>query len=329
MLKMRKEHMKKAWLALTIAVLSIFVYGCTGAGNQSSGASPFIGGNRGLDISFAQGSPPVDAFDGGQSPFDVVVQLNNVGEYDIIQSDTQIKLSGLSPQDFGVSPNDLVKQADDFMDKTKKDPSGTNILGGGLTSVTFSNLKYLPQLNGPTTFPVRVDVCYKYGTNAQSSLCVKENPLDTRSNAVCEVNENKPVDNSGAPIAISSLTEFGKSRTSIGFTFTISQQGSGSIYRRQTKCNAQSTSLVNENKVFVTVNTRMPGLKCSGLQEGTDNSGYTTLYGGTQGSGGLSRTISCTQPLPAGATSYIQNVNINVEYDYKEFISTEMTIKHG
>ena len=316
----------KAFLA--ILTLLVIVSGCTGGG-ENLGGNAFIGGTKGLEISFIPDSPPAEAFDSGQRPFDATIQLKNVGEFDINREDIVVKISGLSPNDFGVLPQDMVKRAEEDLAKTQKDPSGTNKLEGGITTVTFANLRYLPVLSGPTTFPVRADVCYKYGTYAETTMCVKENPLNTRESSVCIVNEDKPVDNSGAPIHVTSFKEFGKARDQIGFTFTISQAGTGLIFRPDSDCNAGIESIVDENKVFVNIDTRLPGLKCTGLQGGGDTSGYTVLYGGTGSSSGLARAITCTQPLPDRTTAFLQQVRITLTYDYKEFIREDIVIKHG
>ncbi|TAL53692.1 MAG: hypothetical protein EPN86_04280 [Nanoarchaeota archaeon] len=314
--------MKRVILALVI--LSIIAAGC---GNQKQGTSAtFIGGDKGVTLSFVEGSPPDEAFDAGQRPFDVVVQLNNVGEYDVSQNHVLVKVSGLSPNDFGVLSQDLVKRASEPLTKTQKDPNGDTILAGSISTVEFTNLRYLPVLSGPTTFPVRVDVCYKYGTISESTLCIKENPLDERQQSVCKVNEAKTVENSGAPVKVTGLREFAKGRDQVGFTFTIEKTGTGDLFRPESDCNANTDSIVDENKVFVSVDTRLSDLKCTGLQGGSDTSGYAVLY---SGSGGLSRAITCTQGLPPRVTAFPQLVRITLEYDYKDFISKPIVIKHG
>ena len=310
-----------------LCLLTIIAAGCTNEGNTTGTA--FIGGDKGLVISFLPGSPPDEAFDAGQRPFDIVVQLNNVGEYDIPAQNVLLKISGLSPNDFGVLPQDLVKRPAEDLTRSQKDPTGETVIQGAITTTDFTNLRYLPTLSGPTTFPIRVDVCYKYGTKAESTLCIKENPLNEREKAVCVVNEAKPIENSGAPVKITQLKEFAKGKDQIGFTFTVQKVGNGQLFRPGTDCNANTDSIVDENKVFVSVDSRLSGLRCSGLQGGADTSGYAVLYGGTEGGGGLLRAITCTQDLPPRVTAFPQLVRITLEYDYKEFVSREIVIKHG
>ncbi len=316
-------------IVVTVLLFGILTLASAGCQNNTSTSATFVGGDKGLAISFLPGSPPDEAFDAGQRPFDVVVQLKNVGEYDVAAENVLLKVSGLSPNDFGVLPQDLVKRPSEPLTKTQKDPTGEPVIEGAITTIDFTNLRYLPVLSGPTTFPIRVDVCYKYGTVSESTLCIKENPLNEREQAVCKVNEEKPVENSGAPVKVTKLKEFAKGRDQIGFTFNIEKVGSGQLFRPGSDCNANSDSIVDENKVFITVDSRLSGLRCSGLQGGSDTAGYAVLYGGTEGSGGLSRAITCTQSLPPRVTAFPQLIRINIEYDYKEFVSTEIVVKHG
>ena len=72
--------------------------------------------------------------------------------------------------------------------------------------------------------------------------------------------------------------------------------------------------------MFVSVDTGMDGLTCTGLDGGA-TSGYVTLYGGE-------RIITCTQETETN-TDFEKPVNIKLEYDYKEGISTQVLVKHS
>jgi len=313
---------------LTLVFLSILVglSGCNGTTPVKG--NTFVGGTKGLEITFLQDSPPEEAFDAGQRPFDVSVQLRNVGEYDIVKERVKAKLSGLSPSDFSVPPEEFIKIAEEDLYKTTKDPEG-NELEGTVSIITFNNLNYVERLSGPTVFPIRVDVCYKYGTIVESKLCVKENLLNTREKAVCTVTEDKIVENSGAPVQVTSFKEFAKAKDRIGFTFKIEHVGKeGSVYKRETDCNAGTVSMIDENKVWVRVE-KPSDVTCSGLMGGSGNEGYVVMFKGTESSTTLSRTVTCNYDLPPTTTAYESLVRINLEYDYKEFVSKEIIIKHG
>lgn len=318
--------MKRAVTVLFILML-ILLAGCNTTNNETTGKT-FIGGTKGLEISFLQDSPPDEAFDGGQQPFDVTVELSNVGEYTAPKQWVKAKLSGLSPFDFFVPAEEFIKIPDEDLEMSYKDPDG-NKIEGTKTTITFSNLDYKGLLSGPTEFPIRVDVCYKYGTTAEAKLCVKENLLNTREKAVCTVTEEKSVENSGSPVHVASFKEFAKAKDKIGFTFIIDHVGDGSIFKRETFCNAGSASIVDENRVWININTGPSVAKCAGLTGGGDNYGYVVLYKGTDKSDKLSRPVTCTLDLPPSTTAYETVVKINLEYDYKEFVSKQIIIKHG
>ena len=75
-----------------------------------------------------------------------------------------------------------------------------------------------------------------------------------------------------------------------------------------------------ENKIWVEVKTTIDGIKCTGLSGGTDTSGYITIYGGE-------RTITCTIPAES-ETDYEKAIDIQLVYDYREDITTQLLIKH-
>jgi len=317
--------MKRVILILSFVLIMIALSGCSGTTPVKG--NTFVGGTKGLEVSFLQDSPPDEAFDAGQRPFDVSVQLRNVGEYDIPKERVKAKLSGLSPSDFSVPAEEFIKIAEEDLFKTTKDPEG-NELEGTVSIITFNNLNYVESLSGPTPFPIRVDVCYKYGTIAESKLCVKENLLNTREKAVCTVTEEKAVENSGAPVQVTSFKEFAKAKDKIGFTFKIEHVGDGSLYKRETDCNAGTVSMIDENKAWVKIE-KPSEVTCSGLIGGAGNEGYVVLFKGTEGSDSLSRTVTCNYNLPPTTTAYESVVRITLEYDYKEFVSKEIIIKHG
>jgi len=158
-------------------------------------------------------------------------------------------------------------------------------------------------------------------------VCVKENVMNTRDDAVCKVSEEKPVENSGAPVHVTLFNEFAKAKNKIGFSFKIEHVGDGSIYKRETDCNAGSLSMLNENLVWVNVDVKPSGVTCTGLTGGDATSGYTRLFKGSD-SDTLSKTVTCTQDLPPATTAYTTVARITIEYDYKEFVSKDIIVKH-
>lgn len=307
--------MNKKIIALILLIGVLFLAGCkkdtTGGTSQTD---PFIGGTNGLVISFQKDAPPSEVFDSKNFPFDVEIKLKNDGETDVKKEDVVVKISGVSPVDFGLSDADFVKSPTEDMSATKKDAQGT-VLEGVETTVTFSNFMYQEKVAGNINYPIWAKVCYKYGTIAISQLCIKENLLSS-DDKICKVTEKKKAFNSGAPVSVVEFEESARGKDKLGFTFKIQHKVKGDIYKQGTKC---ADNRVNENKVWVNVDTGIPGTECAGLSEGTATSGYVTLYEGE-------KVIRCSQPITS-TTDYVKQVRIDLTYDYLDDISTSIIVK--
>ncbi len=298
---------------ILILSLLVFAFGC----NQEtpiSKESPFIGGTTGLLISYDEGAPPAEVYDGGDFDFEIVVKLKNDGEQSVSKDKVEVSLSGIDPKEFGLSDSDFVKHPDEDLEGTYKDSEG-NKIEGTTTYVVFSGLNHRESLTGNTPYTIRADVCYNYATNVNSMLCIKKGQTD-KERDICKINEEKAVFNSGGPVQVTSFKEMPKGKNKFNFQFKIEPKGNGGIYKKDSNC---EYTRANENKVFVSVDTGMDGLSCTGL-DGT-TSGYVTLYGGE-------RMITCTQETETN-TDFEKPVNIKLEYDYKEDVSTQVLVKHS
>lgn len=306
--------MKNYASIILIMSLLVFAFGC----NQEtpiSKESPFIGGTTGLLISYDEGAPPAEVYDGGDFDFEIVVKLKNDGEQSVSKDKVEVSLSGIDPKEFGLSDSDFVKHPDEDLEGTYKDSEG-NKIEGTTTYVVFSGLNHREILTGNTPYTIRADVCYNYATNVNSMLCIKKNQID-KDGDICKINEKKAVFNSGGPVQVTSFEEMPRGKNKFNFNFKIEPKGNGGIYKKDSNC---EYTRANENKVFVSVDTGMDGLSCTGLDGGA-TSGYVTLYGGE-------RTITCTQDTETN-TDFEKPVNIRLEYDYKEGISTQVLVKHS
>lgn len=308
-----------ALIAATVLILAFS--GCStteSTGPTGEKLKAFIGGTNGVTLSFAPGTPPPEVFDKGEFPFDVSIILKNQGEADVAQGDYFVRLSGIDPADFSKSSADFTIHPDEDLDGMRKDPEG-NIIEGSEVYVDFSGLNYQDELSGNSQFNIRADVCYKYQTVVNSKLCVKEDMLDTEDNAVCTITESKQIQNSGAPVQITSFEQTVAGRDKIAFTFEISHVGSGSVHQTNSDC---STETVDENRVYVEVNTGLSGeLSCSGLGSGGSYSGEVVLYEGK-------RTVRCTQIVDTTA-DFEKITEIKLTYDYKDDVSSQVLVKHS
>lgn len=315
---MRLNNLKGTIIIISLILIIISLSGCDDNGSTERSKS-FIGGNDGLDIEFINNAPPDEIFD-TEYPFSISLKIENIGEWDINNpQDATVKISGIDPADFGKTQSDLISNVDSELRGNHRDPDG-DIIRGTLTNIEFQNLQYQGNIATDVELPIRADICYKYGTQAITKICVLEDMLGAEKRdekeEVCEPTEIKSIENSGSPIHVSNFKETAISKDKLSFSFTINHIGEGVISRMGTECsNANS----DEDRVLINVNTGINGLTCSGI-EGGSNLGYTTLYDGE-------REIVCTQPLPAQRGNYEKQITITLEYDYQDNVDTKITVK--
>jgi len=306
--------MKKIMLSIILLLIAV---GCSSKTPTSGNTQPFKGGTTGILLSFEQDAPPAEVFDGGDFPFDVVVKLKNDGEHDVLKDDVTVKVSGILSTEFGKSEAELSQKPLDDVLGTKKESSG-DIQQSGPVFVEFNGLNHAALLSGNVPYRLRAEACYKYGTTAISQVCVRKNNLDTKD-TVCDVNEDKNVASSSAPVQVTSFKETQRATDKIAFTFIVAHKGNGNIFQQATNCDTSSRSF--EDKVWVEVESGMAGLECSGLRDGTATTGYVTLYGDD-------KPITCTQTVSTNS-DYSTPVTIRLMYDYKDSIETTVLVKHA
>ncbi len=300
-------------------LLVLFIVACAPAEDTASTAgTPFLGGSQGVILSFVENAPPGTVYDGNTFPFDIVVKAENKGEFPVPKNKIFVDILGFEPGQFGKGASDLSRAPKENMEARGKDAQG-NILESNPTYVEFTNLKYRTPIAGAElSFPIKAEACYLYGTIATTKLCARENVLQPGLGGLCEINADKEVFNSGAPVQITSLVESARAQDKIAFTFKISHVGTGKIFEKGALCSTETRG--HEDKVFVEISSPMQGVTCSGLGESTGPQGFATLYSG-------SATITCTQPLTA-PRDYEFPVTITVTYDYRDSISTNLVVKH-
>lgn len=309
--------MRSMKLLLVAAVLAFALVGCAGGSAKKVDlTSPFIGGTQGILIGFQD--LRADIFDAGKDPFDIVVKLENKGESLIPKENIRVKLSGINPSEFDKTQNDLVRAAPDDILQISKDPQGA-ILVPPPVFVEFPDFNYKKLIVGATApFTLRAEVCYLYRTKAVSKLCVRENLLSPQAGGICEVNADKPLFVSGAPVQILGFKQSAGAKDKVRFQFDVINRAQGLVYERNSACN--SVDKRKENRVYVIVETSIPGLSCTGLdvtERGAE--GFVTLYSG-------SKTVTCTQTVGQLA-DFEQLVNIEAVYDYEELVQTQITVK--
>ena len=309
--------MKKVLFAIT-ALLVLFLASCTTEQQKVVTIQPFIGGTDALVVSFDQLRKEV--FDGGNDPFDVIVKMQNKGEADVSKDKLRVKLSGVKPQEFGRADNDFLKRADYEVESRKKDATG-GVIETTPHFVTFKDLNHATAIQGSElAFPLRADVCYLYSTKAVSRLCVRTDLLSTTAGGVCNVNEEKPVFNSGAPLQVQKVQQSAVGKDKLRLSFEIKKPGSGEIYRKESN-GCELTK--DKNKVHVRVDAGMEGLSCTGfdVKSGKGVEGDVTLYDG-------SKIITCDQQINQKG-DYETELKIDLSYDHLQTATEEVKVKHA
>lgn len=222
-------------IALGVVFLFVIAACGGGSGDVPGGAptTPFIGGNKGLEIGFLDDLPPKEVTDGGFLPFQAIVKLKNVGEFDLKRNQVSVNLIGIDPRDFGVNPTDLKNRIpEDDPSPRQRDAEG-NIIEATETFVTFpasGSFNFNGDIVGNSVFIFRADVCYRYQTKALSEICVLENLIDTTDDTICDASGTKPISSSGSPIQVNRFRETVVGKDKIQFSFDIVHSGPGSIF---------------------------------------------------------------------------------------------------
>ena len=340
----RGVKMGKKTLMLLISIMVIIIAGCEGGSSSGSGTTTktggstkaFVGGTVGLEAKFLSGAPP-DEVNDQDFPFDINIIIENQGEYDVSKNKTTLEITGIHPPDFGKTQEQLrVNSAPEDLFGAKKDSQGNTIAGASVIFDTFSDLEFQKPISGSPKFIIRANLCYTYGTNAIAQVCVLEDltgrTRKTGELPLCEpTNNNIEVENSGAPVHVDNFAQTVTGKDKISFSFNIKHKGEkeNRVAERGSEC---SSEVAKKDKIFVTVDTGLAGLKCSGLSSGTVNDedgveeGYVKLFG--ESAGTEERAVFCSQPLPAERTDFQKQVKITIEYDYRQHIDKELTVKH-
>ncbi|MBI4739324.1 hypothetical protein HY772_07305 [Candidatus Woesearchaeota archaeon] len=321
---------KKIIPIVALTVLLIVLAGCNGGQKQQGVAgSQFVGGTQGLELSFVAGTPPDKVFDTGQ-PFGISVRLVNKGDYSIENTaDATVTISGIDPADFGVTAADLKHDSPDPLRGAQKDASGNAVSGADVTidfPAAGSTMQHQKTIAGSVSYNVRADVCYEYKSITNTKLCILEDILGTegKTNTLCQINEVKTIDNSGAPVQIESQSfrESVSSSNKVAFVFKVKSVGTGTVHEKLSECDG---SFQKKDKVHIKVDTGLSdGLTCSGLQNGaasgTTFEGDATLLNGE-------REIRCTQTVN-NPTDLEKLVTIELGYDYKQFVNKPLVVQH-
>ncbi|NTV24015.1 MAG: hypothetical protein HGA85_06635, partial [Nanoarchaeota archaeon] len=233
----------------------------------------------------------------------------------IKKEDVKISITGLNPKDYGNEESFFIKDGiqEDIL-ATYKDYEG-NVIKATDIIVSFPGLSFKSKLSGNQPFPVQADVCYKYKTEAVSTGCIRKDPQLTNTKAVCVVNEEKKVFNSGAPVQVTSFLEQPSGTDKIRYLITIKHVGSGDVYSPATKCADKTV----KNRVHVKIESSVTDLECVGFIGAAGKEGDVILRDGEY-------TFRCSQQK-SSELDFEDRIVMTMTYDYLESVSTSVLVK--
>ncbi|MBW3019094.1 hypothetical protein KY329_02840 [Candidatus Woesearchaeota archaeon] len=304
---------------IIFAILAVALFGCEAGttGQEVAISSPFIGGSQGLDFQWFDVRDVV--FD-VKDPFDIVLQVDNKGEWEVGASQAQITLSGINPSDFQQSAANM-KQDFGPIFSTRKTLEG-QVISGEVIYPEFKGFEHASKVAASVQYPLRADLCYDYGTEAISKFCIRENLRNPRAGGICEPTGSKPVYSSSGPIQVQNVMQTVRGTNKIGLTFDVVNVGGGEVYQQQMKCDHNNRAI--KNKVHVKVDSALGTPDCFATSatpgKGTSASeGDVTLYGGK-------KTITC-EMTPTTRADFEQIFTIELRYGYEDTIQTSFTVK--
>jgi len=301
----------KKIISLLLIVFMLALVGCKGGEKKvEAPESPYIGGSKGLVAKFEnmgiynEKTNIEEIFEGETFPIEIT--LKNKGEQDILPGDVVVSLKGILLSDFsGIVANGTLTNEE----KIEK-VSEYNKEGGELT-LDFTpegGARYLVNLSGSHyDISVFAEVVYNYKTYAAvPKVCFKE---DLQDESVCDVEEEKAVFSSGAPIQVKKATEKRAGTGKIAVEFEIENIGSGDV----TKPDEDFDSRYDQLAFYP--NEDIWECKSSGkINEGRFDS-----------DGKMIVVCRLKEPMPKG-TLYTKELDLTLDYKYKELIHHQLRI---
>jgi hypothetical protein len=325
--------MKNSIIMAVVVMSVLFLAGCTGGGNQSSSTAPFVGGTSGLVVSFVDNAPPAMVTD-TDFPFNIIVNLENAGEFSIPVGGVAVTINGMNPADFGSGASGAITGTNGLpLTGMSRDFSG-NVIQGAQDQVTLPaqgltyNFARQGKLTGSLEIPLSASVCYAYKTTASGSFCIKK---DTISNVpgICEATGAQTIYSSGAPVQVTALTESSAGKGSVMLSFTIAHRSNGYVFTRNPKATAGAAAAIpcneanipEQNRLTATVTVPNAVVTCYGLGTG-GSTGEIIL-----GTGGQT-TVTC-KVTGLAAVDAVGEVSIALEYYYLEKKSAgTLSVRH-
>jgi hypothetical protein len=299
----------------------------------------FVGGNQGLLISVADGTPPSVIEDKSRTPFSVVVGFENKGEADVGENTRNplvfARLAGIAPNNFGLNSAETIERLYSYLLPAKKNLDGS-ISRGAMDYVAFENLVYKPAVPDSLGLNMRVEACYDYETYANVKFCMKKDLLESvEDNSICTLRGPLGVGNSGAPLQITSAEQIPVNEDTVQVRLTIEHVNEGVFFKRV------PVSDLEDLCIFDSMNPEMYVLEA--IVDPLENNKYDvscqrlkekTAYGGASGfvklSSGAPTTLRCNvkRAYFTDQRIYEDMLSITLRYRYGEFLEVPILVQN-
>ncbi|MFO8016618.1 MAG: hypothetical protein R6U32_05930 [Candidatus Woesearchaeota archaeon] len=298
---MRAKH-----LFIILVLGALLLAGCEGEEKKTT-ESPYEGGTQGIIASFESfgvvedGMPTIY----GDETIPIEITLENKGEQDVEAGDVELKLKGISPEDF--SGIEMRKTNSGELEGI----SEFNTLGGEET-IDFGDAEYNIDLQ-TNYYDVTVFASYKYPYKthvAVPDVCFKE---DITDDSVCDIEGPRESFSSGAPIIVKSAKQARAGSGIIAIEYQVENVGGGDV----TKPGEDFDSRYGQLEFSIDETSNPDEWDCRAA--GQENEARLVNGKGT---------IRCKlkNPMEEGAL-YTKQIDLTLSYDYRDLIQQSVKIK--
>ena len=314
------KKMRKQYILSCFFIFLIFFAACQGKKVEQKKAG-FIGGREGVvqALSIVSGKAN-EVLDAGLEDFQVNVNLENKGESPVSQNEVLATVTGVDYRSFSIKTSSLKNV--EPLDKIRKEQN--NKLPGGQAVLSFP-ANFIDDLPVDQVYDLGVNVCYKYQTGATSNLCLrKEATKRGETKDACKIDEPKVIGSSASPVQVTSLSERPTGKNEVSFTIIVENAGKGDVYLpsfiQSEKC-LEKSDVKNKVQVTISFPDNRPSISCPAFAN--SNQGILQLI---QGKATLTCKVDTSQEQD---TTFTRSPNIQLDYVYKEIVSTKVTVKNA
>lgn len=202
--------------------------------------------NDGIDVKILDNSLADSYYEG--DPFNIEVQIDNIGDYAIPENSFYLTLTGFNPTSFGKTTEDLKLSNSASLDSIF-DTNNQSIISG-TEFMSYSDLCHINDLIDPYKLNMKFYSCYPYQTEIKSTVCFGEHRSDL--NEICTVNEAKEFTNSRSPVQATSLSEVYVGNDEYRFMIDFRNLGSGEVIDSQSveSCTSLSSNSLSSMSII-------------------------------------------------------------------------------